>query len=41
MVCMDFQKHYDRIIFIDDFLKEIVHNKLKSSLYCLILISPL
>jgi hypothetical protein len=26
---MDFQKYYDSVIFIDDFLEEIVNTKLK------------
>jgi hypothetical protein len=28
MVCMDFQKHYDRLISIDDFLENIVDSQL-------------
>jgi hypothetical protein len=29
MVCMDFQKYYNRFIFIDDFLEEILCSQLK------------
>jgi hypothetical protein len=29
MVCMDFHKHYDSLIFIGGFLKEIVDTQIK------------
>jgi hypothetical protein len=29
MECMDFQKQYDRFIFVDDFLNEVVDSRFK------------